>query len=149
MLKDNIKNCEKYYKLNEKFEKAFEFLKTADFSKEGKIEIDGDNIYASVQSYQTKEPAQCRYEAHRKYIDIQYIVEGKEKIGCIDICDTTDLELYDKEHDVVFLEKKGKENILCLMKGNFVIFYPNDAHKPCMKSTSKTRVLKTVIKIKI
>ena len=81
MIKDTLKNSEFYYGLGERFQKAFEYLKTTNLSEKenGKYEIDGENIYVSVQDYNTKPEEEGKFEAHKKYADIQFIVKGQEK----------------------------------------------------------------------
>ena len=78
MIIDTIKNCGLYAAGNENLKKGFEFIK--EFLENpkavGKYEIDGDNIYAIVQEYETKAPG--KFESHKKYTDIQFLVSGKE-----------------------------------------------------------------------
>ena len=78
MIIDSLKNAKLYYGLGERIEKGLKFLENTDLSeyKNGKYEIDGEKIYVSVQDYETKplEPGKC--EPHRKYLDIQYIIQG-------------------------------------------------------------------------
>ena len=64
-------------------ERALEYLKKTDFSKleDGRYEIEGDRIYATVSRYQSKPWNECRPEAHRRYADVQYMAEGQELIG--------------------------------------------------------------------
>ena len=78
MIIDKLKNAQNYYALGENFKKAFEYLKNNDLSmlKNGRYEIDGENIFVSVQDYETKQPEEGRWEAHRKYADIQFLIKG-------------------------------------------------------------------------
>ena len=87
MIFDHVKNCEQYYSLHKNFEKAFDFIKraVAENLPVGKYEIDGKDLYASVQEYQAKAPEDGKFEGHRNYIDIQYIVSGIETIEVVDI----------------------------------------------------------------
>ena len=90
MIFDNIKNKELYLSINDGFKAGFDFIEKA--IKEnlpvGKYEIDGKKVWASVQEYLSKDEAKA--EAHRNYIDIQYIVSGKESMlnANIDLCKT-------------------------------------------------------------
>ena len=83
MIKDNLKNCELYLDVNDKFADAFKFLKNINQNEftVGKKEICGDNIYASLQEYVSSVPDNNTYEAHEKYIDVQFILSGEEKIS--------------------------------------------------------------------
>ena len=84
MVYDDIGNAAIYYGLDEGIQKGLEFLQSNELSSwpDGEHEIDGENVYAVLRSYQTKPPAECRWEAHKKYIDIQYLISGEERIGC-------------------------------------------------------------------
>ena len=81
MIKDKIENAHIYYNISENLEKGFEWIINTDLktAKDWRYYIDGENIYANVQSYETKDDAP--FEGHRKYIDIQYMISGVEKIG--------------------------------------------------------------------
>ena len=83
MIFDNLNNMEQYYKLNENFKIGFEFLLNNDLKslKDGKYQIKGDEVFANIQSLTTKEKSQKKWEAHKKYIDIQYVISGKECMG--------------------------------------------------------------------
>ena len=149
MIFDSIENAEKYYGLGEKIKTAFEFLKSTDFKslKEEKIEIDGDNIFAMMQKYKTRNSEDAKWEAHRKYIDIQYMVSGAENMGFV-LADYLDiLEEYNDEEDVEFL--KGLGDYVQVNEGEFVVFFPDDAHMPGLKIKENEMVHKVVIKIKV
>ena len=133
MIFDAIENAERYYGLGDKFQKAFDFLKNADFSSIDKdlIEIDGKNIYAMIQKYDTRKPKDAKWETHQKYIDLQYMISGAENIGFVlsDYLDIT--EEYDEVKDFEFLDGMG--DYVQLNEGEFVIFFPTDAHMPRLK----------------
>ena len=103
MIIDTIKNCGLYAAGNENLKKGFEFIK--EFLENpkavGKYEIDGDNVYAIVQEYETKAPG--KFESHKKYTDIQFIVSGKELIGYANIAHLTPDTEYDAEKDFMGL----------------------------------------------
>lgn len=149
MIFDSMDNAELYSGLGEKFQKAFEFLKTTDFENLPleKVQIDGDNIFAIPQKYSTKEESEAKWEAHRKYIDIQYIVSGSENIGFVLADYLEELEPYDEEKDVEFFSGEG--DYVQIHEGEFAVFFPNDAHKPGLKIESTEEVFKVVIKIKV
>jgi len=149
MIFDSIENSEIYYGLGEKFQKAFEYIKNTDFSKisDAKIEIDGDNIFALVQKYNTKNPKNAKWEAHRKYVDIQFMISGAENIGFVlsDYLDIT--EEYNEEKDVEFYDGLG--DFVQLNEGEFAVFFPNDAHKPGLHIKESELVHKVVVKVRI
>ena len=76
MIFDNIKNAETYFNLDEKIKKGLEFILNNDLTtfENGKYEIDGDKVTANIQEYDTK--AEGLFEAHKNYIDIQYVISG-------------------------------------------------------------------------
>lgn len=149
MIFDSLENAEIYYGLGEKFQKAFEFLKTTDLENLPleKIRIDGDDIFAIPQKYSTKEESEGKWEAHRKYIDIQYLVSGSENIGFVLVDYLEELEPYDDEKDVEFFSGEG--DYVQVHDGEFAVFFPDDAHKPGLKIESTEEVFKIVFKIKV
>ena len=150
MIIDKFKNINLYSGLSEGINKAINFLQQTDFSnfKPGRVEIDNDNIFALLNKYQTKNPDDCKLEAHKKYIDIQYILSGSELIGYAPLNNQTVIEKYSEEKDVAFFE--GETSLMKLDEGMFAIFFPDDLHKPCVKSnTIPETVQKIVVKIVI
>lgn len=148
MIKDKLENAKTYYGISENLKKGFEWLKSQDLKNinEGKYLISGEDIYANVQEYETK--SDSKYEAHRKYADIQYIVKGRELVGVCDINDCKSITPYDSDSDVEFLECGCEENWQKLNEGEFLVLFPHDAHKPCINpSETKTSVKKIVVKV--
>ncbi len=78
MITDNIKNANLYTGVSPRIKQAFEYLKGTDLAAlpVGRIELDGKNLYVMVQEYTSKTPDQGKWEAHQRYIDLQYIVKG-------------------------------------------------------------------------
>ena len=122
MIFDNIKNRKMYSGINPKFEKAFEFIKKAieENFEAGNYEIDGKGIYAFIQSYDSKLKDECSFEGHRKYIDIQYIMDGCEVMGLLEISDVVPKEEYNDEKDgekIGFTQHKiAKQNLFLTVK---------------------------------
>ena len=81
MIIDNFKNCERYYSVNKRFKKSFDYISETDFEKLpcGRYEIEGKNLYVNVDEYETKLVSKPEY--HKSYIDIQFLVNGEEYIG--------------------------------------------------------------------
>jgi YhcH/YjgK/YiaL family protein len=147
MIINNLSNAKQYYGLSHNIEKALKYLKYTDLInlKVGKHEIDGKNIFAVVSEYETKNVEQGKWEAHRKYLDIQYVVSGKEKIGYAQINEMKMNIEYNEDKDVIFLEGKG--DFLSVNAGTFALFAPEDAHMPGVTSGTLQGVKKIVIKI--
>lgn len=140
---------ESYFRNKKLWDKAFEFLKTNNLREleTKKYVIDGDRLYATVSEYLTKDEADARYEAHRKYIDIQYVVSGKELIGISPLSQKEEvLEPYNDEKDIEFLKVTGGKNHIA-MPDRFFILFPEDAHRPGIKDEKNSPVRKVVVKV--
>ena len=149
MIKDKLENANTYYGISENFKKGLEWLQNNDLKTlpEGKHIIDSDNVYANIQSYNTKDDAP--YEAHRKYADIQLMINGSEKIGITDYSACNVIEMYDSEKDIEFLSYNKEDFYIKIQEGEFLILFPQDAHKPSINSGKKQSVKKVVVKIKL
>jgi YhcH/YjgK/YiaL family protein len=148
MIIDRIGNTHLYYAIHPRFKRAFDYIHqiNVDTVPNGKHEIDGENMYALVQQYNTKLKEQGIWEAHRRYIDLQYIVQGTEGIGYANLNHLQQGE-YDVSKD--FLPLYGDGDIITLHSGNFVLLLPEDAHMPGMAIDSPTPVKKIVVKISV
>ena len=128
---------------------AFDFLGSITSGvEEKKYEIQGDDIYAIIASYKTKELH--KFEAHREYVDIQCLLEGQEIIESTALNGLTVDMPYDPEKDVEFYVKTDSRKIIShLMPGMFIAFFPRDAHMPGVSvGNSPEIVKKVVVKIK-
>ena len=151
MIFDRLSNCEQYIKMNEKFKLAFDFLNNTDLKtiEDGSYEISGKEIYANVQSISTKPIEEKKWEVHRKYIDIQLVISGEEKMGYGILDDFNEITVpYSDEKDVEFLD--GKEfSFVDVKEGNFVIFYPQDVHAPMLAVEKPMNIKKVIVKIAV
>lgn len=147
MILDNIKNASLYYNLGERIELGLKYLKETDLSKlePGRYEIDGTNVYAVASSYDTRTMDQLKWEAHRNYIDIQYILEGSEKMGYAHISQMDASTEYNETKDVQFYQGKG--DFVTVNGGNFAMFFPEDVHAPNMAVDTPSPIKKVLIKI--
>ncbi len=140
-----------YFMNRERWDKAFAFMKDNDLStlELRRYDIDGDNAYALVSEYYTKKEEDARYEAHRKYIDVQYVVSGKELIGITPLALKQEvLEAYDEARDIEFMTVSQGVNYPA-GPDRFFILFPEDIHRPGLRSGDSTLVRKVVLKIKI
>ena len=149
MVTDVIQNAHLYEGLNERFKSAFAYLNETDFSaiKIGKYVIEGDNIFAIVNEFETKDKHECDAEAHKKHIDIQYVVKGTEMFGYAPLTTQKPVIDYDETNDVAIY--KEAVSYLKLEAGMFIIFYPTDLHQPEVREFEPVMVKKVVVKIKI
>jgi YhcH/YjgK/YiaL family protein len=149
MIKDNIKNAKNYYNLSQNIKIGLKHLENTDFSslKNGKYSIKSDEVYAIVQDYHSKPIEEGKFEAHKKYTDIQFIIKGEEKIGIGNLNDFSSCCEYDSEKDIIFFEQNNTE-FITLNENEFAIFTPQDAHMPSIAITNPDYVKKVVIKVK-
>jgi YhcH/YjgK/YiaL family protein len=132
MVHDHLSQVGNYAFANRLIEKGLEFLRSprAAAMAVGRVDLDGDRLFALCQEYSTKPDRDCFWEAHRKYIDIQFIAAGVEEIGYAPLASLKIVQEYDPEKD--FTKLLGEGATLRLTEGMFAIFFPHDAHKPCL-----------------
>ena len=149
MIKDSLNNSSVYYSLSDNLKKGLEWLKNQDLVNIdcGKYEIESERVWANIQEYETKDEA--KFEAHRKYIDIQYMIKGKELVGVTDLVNCKTCIEYDCERDLEFFDTDVEFQYQELREGEFLIFYPHDAHKPSIAFGAKSMVKKVVVKVAI
>lgn len=138
-------------KMEQKLARALEIIEELDWETVecGRYDVD-DELYYTVQEYETKYPEQARYEAHEKYVDIQYIVKGIERMEFAETSKLKVTEKYNPEKDVKFLEEPKVIDASIVEAGDYRIFYPEDAHRPglCVNNTPG-KVKKILAKILI
>jgi YhcH/YjgK/YiaL family protein len=139
-----------YFANRERWEKAFNFLKLNDLSKLdiGQYRLEGDSLFVNVSEYTTLNEEETRFEAHRKYADIQYLVSGEEKIGVVPLAVSTVTDPYNPKKDVAFLTTAENHYRLASPE-RFFVFFPDDAHRPGVKSSDNILVRKVVVKVLI
>jgi len=117
--------------------------------QDGRVELDGSRVFAIVQTYTTKDPAApLKFEAHRKYADIQFILAGRERCGWAPLNALAATTHYDEAKDIVFGEVKPESHaLLPLAPGHAAVFFPSDAHAPGLAWGTPDTVRKIVIKI--
>ena len=150
MIKDTRLYLEKYRCFGKSMATAIHYLTHIDFSgiEPGKYAVDGDRVYAMISQYTTRPLSEGKWEAHRQYIDIQYIIQGQEQIGyaCIDRLKVT--EPYDADKDALFLEGPADDELV-LKAGELVMLWPEDAHRPCIAVDGPAPVKKVVVKVRL
>ncbi len=149
MILDQLKNASLYTSLSPRIAVAFNYLKTTDFSQLalGKYEIEGEEVFGIVNEYVTKDEKDCALEAHKKYIDIHYILSGSEAIGTTFLTDQVPTKEYDEQNDYMLFSGETTHQILT--KGLFALLYPHDIHSPSIHPKEKSFVRKVVMKVLI
>lgn len=146
----NKDEFEKQYTANKAvWDKAFEWMKSQDLNTlaVGKYPIDGDNAFASITEIVDKPFENTNWESHKKYIDLQYIIRGEEKIGIASSAGAIVINPYTDAKDVMNYKIDGAK-ILTANPKAFYLFFPADAHRPSIK-VNEEKVKKLVIKIHV
>lgn len=150
MIVDRLENRALYAPIQSGLRLGLEYL--ADFDPEtpdGRYPVDGDEVVAIVQSYDSAPSAEKRFEAHRRHIDIQYLLAGRERILHLPAGDLEVETPYDEERDVEFYLDPAASSSLLLMPGDFAIFHPSDGHKPGCMAGGRDAVRKVVVKVRV
>lgn len=149
MIIDKLSNSHLYAGLGERINQALAYLKETDFTKiePGSYELDGENIFALVNEYNTKDESEGKLEAHKKYIDVQFIVKGKELMGYTPLTNQKVIDEYDEQNDITFFS--GNNSFTHVDEGMFAIFFPTDIHMPGIKVDNKSLVKIVVVKVKV
>jgi biofilm protein TabA len=149
MIVSDLEYVQEQIMLTPSIQKAFEFLRQSSSQKliEGRIEIDGDNVFALVQSYETTVDSP-KFEYHRKYLDVHYIVEGEEIVGWAYQARLLIDFPYDENKDICLGRVPMRDTTLVrLSEGDVIILYPTDAHAPRLAAGIPSHVQKIVVKI--
>lgn len=149
MILDRIENKDCYVAAHPLFREAFAFIEEylKNPGEPGTYEICGTDLYAKVQDYETREEG--AFEVHDRYIDIQFMVDGVEKVEYVNRKKLGAAVRHNVEADVLFF-KDGEDCVdFLLTPGEFAIFFPDDAHKPSQKAGTAALVRKMVLKVKV
>jgi biofilm protein TabA len=148
LILDTLANSPRYAAMHPGFARAFEFLATAGLQAlaPGRHEIDGDRMYVSIDHQDGRGEQGARLEAHRRYIDIQYSIDGDELIGWMPLarCAAPD-GAFDETKDVGFFADRPSTWV-SVPPGSFTIFFPHDAHAP---KAGRGPLKKAIVKIAV
>lgn len=149
MIIDKIENAEKYYNAHPEFKAVFEVLASLDAeSEEKRRDVNGNKAFVNLSSYVNKPAAECKFEAHAKYADIQYVVTGHEYIDVTPSDGLTATEDKLAESDIAFYENPTSFTRADLTEKTFVVLFPGEAHRPLVAPDDKgIRTKKAVAKI--
>jgi len=149
MILDRLDRAHRYTKLSPRLAIALNALTQTDIVTRpaGKYAIDGEDVFALVQTVTLKPRDQAQWEAHRAFIDVQYVHRGIERFGWANVEELRISTPFDEEKDVAFYAGDG--DMVTVPAGWFIIFYPEDAHMPCLTVDRPGSVDKTVIKVRL
>jgi YhcH/YjgK/YiaL family protein len=116
----------------------------------GRQDLDGDHCFALVQTYETKPMEKAKFEAHRKYIDVQFIYSGRETILWAPLAAMVEETMaYSEEKEAALWKLVPDVTPLHMSAGHFAILYPQDAHAPCIEWDKPEQVFKVVVKVAV
>ena len=148
MILDSIKNTQHVENLHPLFKKAFDYIKTTNFSKmaDGKYELEGSRLYVNVSSIFGKEMKDAVIETHKKYIDIQMPLLGVEIIGWKPGSELQEESApYNEEKDIAFYIDQPTAYTR-IYPGQFAIYFPEDGHAP---GIGQGNIRKVIVKVQI
>ncbi len=150
MIVDHISNYYLYKNNNEKVDKAIDYIKTVNFENltTGIHVVDEEELFFNLIEYETKTEDNRFWESHNKYIDIHYLIEGKEFVG-YELFERMSIKTEYNEQDDYFLLEGDVLSKVKLQKGDFMICYPKDVHMTGIMVDNPEKVRKLVFKVKI
>jgi len=150
MIVDRLENASLYLGLGPRIADALRYLQATDCSKleVGKVLIQGDQLFALVQDNTTKPREQGVWEAHHKYVDVQFVASGVEEMGYANIHTLTVKQPYDEKLEYALFAGAG--SFVTVPAGSFAIFFPEDGHIPgCAAGGQPASVRKVVVKVAV
>lgn len=148
MIQGSLKNTAQTAAINPKFKAFFDYVNSVDLATiaEGKIELDGDDLFVICAEIDGKEQCDAALEAHHKYIDIQLLLSGNERMGWKPLEDASDItKPYNEETDLVFYAEEA-DDFVNLKPGQFAVFFPEDLHAP---GIGNGKIRKLIAKVRV
>ena len=135
----------------EGLEAVFEYLERTNLRALplGRTVVEGDDVFALVSEGQSKPASEARFEAHRRYIDVQCAIEGQEAIGYAPLASLKTSEAYDGTKDIEFFVSPASYPSVALKAGRFAVFAPEDGHQPGAHLDGPHAVRKVVVKVSV
>ena len=151
MIYDTRENLLSYKGISALLDSSLKYLSAERFSglAEGTYPLCGTDSFVIVQARETVPRSMARWESHGRYIDIQYLIAGRELIGFRSTAGMTVSEPYDAERDITFYKDDGGGFFTPMEPGRFVVCFPHDAHMPLVCVDGPKPVKKVVMKIKM
>ncbi len=151
MIYDHISNIATYRSLSPNIALGLDFLMQMNPDTAVGVYQINQQVKALVSEYETKQKNDYGYEAHRRNIDIHYLLSGAERIACLPIEGLKETQSYNEENDAAFYAANSctQPSYLSLLPGYFAIFFPQDGHMPQLCIDEPETVKKVVVKIVI
>lgn len=138
-------------KYPESIQRAIAYVKNHDFTKAapGEYPIDGTRIYAKVFDLTSKPVEETRPEVHKNYIDVQFWVSGEELMGFATLKEAYQVADYNEAEDLYFLQAVKDESFIKAVQGDYMVFFPNDCHRPGVMVNKPVTYRKVVVKVHV
>jgi YhcH/YjgK/YiaL family protein len=135
----------------EGLEAGLEFLARTDLAALplGKHEIQGEAVFALAMKAPSRALTEAKFESHRDYIDIQFLLSGEEMIGVLPIGQLTGATSYDAAKDLIFYATPARYHELRIPPGHFAVFFPDEGHMPMCHAGGPHELHKVVIKVAV
>jgi biofilm protein TabA len=143
MIFSTLSQSSRYAELHPLFPRAFEYIRNTDLLAlaPGRYPIVGDELFAIVERVPGRTRAEAELEAHRRYIDIQLVLEGVDEMGWKPLSDCREpVDDFNAERDIQFF-RDAPASWIATPPGAFCIFYPEDAHAPLVSTGSIRKVI--------
>lgn len=147
MIYDSFTNIELYKGISEDIYDGLSYLKELNPNIANGVYQITARVKAIVSEYETKKVNENGFEAHKKIIDIQYILKGQERVACLPIETMKETKPYSEEIDAAFYETNSQAQEMLIGNNYFAIFFPQDGHMPCLLVDKAEKVKKIVIKV--
>lgn len=149
MIYGNIMQVEALGYLEKKVRDCLIYAKEHDLKamETGSYELDGKNSFFNLCEYTTTVPEERVWEAHREYLDIHMMVKGREQMD-VSFTERMEEKSFEKEKDLLLLEGKADGHIV-LQEGDFLVCYPQDAHRTAIQVEEPEEIKKVIFKVKI
>lgn len=139
--------AESYFKFKDRWDMAFQFLKSNDLQNlSGRHDLDGNNVYVLVSDYNSKEKSETRYEVHKKYVDIQYVAVGEEYMGKAAINQVESTSSYNEANDIEYFDYEDGDYFLANQE-TFFIFFPDEVHRSSIKVNESVPIKRIIVKL--
>ena len=149
MIFDHLTNLNTYKSLSPDIYSGLTFLKSVKPDIAPGTYQFSPRVKAIVSEYETKVKNEVGYEAHRKNIDIQYLLKGEERIACLPVEKLKETTPYSEEKDAAFFTASIQPQEMTIGNGYFAIFFPQDGHMPQLSVGEPEMVKKVVVKVAV
>ena len=149
MIYEQLARIDRYRALSPSMDRAIRFIHETDLATlpAGRCEVDGDRVYGMMLEYTTTPDGPSRWESHRKYIDLQLLLAGEEKMLVSDAKHLHGAGEYDVAKDVIFYASAERSLAVDALSGEFVVFFPHDCHRAMLAVRNACPIRKLVLKV--